>query len=300
MRQQTARQWRAVFAVWCSKGTLDKPAPAAYRAPMASPTVSIATWNINSVRLRIDQVVRVLNEQQPDVLCLQEIKCQEHQFPGQALADLGYVHQAVHGQKGYHGVATVSRIPLRVLTRNDWQDNGEARHVGVELLGAGQGVVLENVYIPAGGDVADAAINPKFGQKLDFLERMTRWAEALDRPTLIVGDFNIAPLDSDVYDHKALLKVVSHTPIEVEALGRFRDAHGWADLGRQFIPAPQRNYSWWSYRSYWRQKDQGRRLDHMWASPDLAAQAVSHRFVEDTRRWDGPSDHIPLITEFTL
>lgn len=267
---------------------------------MASQTLSIATWNINSVRLRIDQVVRMLAEQAPDVLCLQEIKCQEHQFPAGTLAQLGYVHQAVHGQKGYHGVATVSRIPLRELSRNDWQDNGEARHVGVELLEAGKGMVLENVYIPAGGDIPDREANPKFGQKLDFIERMTRWAETLGRPTLIVGDFNVAPLECDVYHHKALLKVVSHTPIEVETLDRFRQAHDWVDIGRRFIPAPQRSYSWWSYRSYWRQKDQGRRLDHMWASPALAAQAVGHRFVEETRRWESPSDHVPLITEFAL
>ena len=266
----------------------------------AKAMVSIATWNINSVRLRIDQVERFLSEQAPDVLCLQEIKCAESLFPHEMFERLGYVHRAVHGQKGYHGVATVSRLPLREVSRHDWQDNGEARHVGVELQGAGQGIVLENVYIPAGGDIPDREANPKFGQKLDFLERMTRWADKLDRPTLIVGDFNIAPLDCDVYDHKALLKVVSHTPIEVEALQRFRDAHGWADLGRKHIPAPERNYSWWSYRSYWRQKDQGRRLDHMWASPDLAAQSVGHRFVEETRRWEQPSDHIPLITEFAL
>ena len=262
--------------------------------------LSIASWNINSVRLRIDQVARFLEQEAPDVLCLQEIKCREEQFPAKALADLGYVHQAVHGQKGYHGVATVSRIPFTDITRNDWQDNGEARHVGVQLQGSGKGLVLENVYIPAGGDIPDREANPKFGQKLDFLERMTRWAEALDRPTLIVGDFNVAPLECDVYDHKALLKVVSHTPIEVETLGRFRDAHGWADLGRTFIPAPQRNYSWWSYRSYWRQKDQGRRLDHMWASPELAAQAKGYRFVEETRRWDQPSDHVPIVTELDL
>jgi exodeoxyribonuclease-3 len=262
--------------------------------------VTIASWNINSVRLRLAQVERFLSQAAPDVLCLQEIKCQAHQFPAGALAELGYVHQAVHGQKGYHGVATVSRIPFRELSRHDWQDNGEARHLGVELLGPAKGLVLENVYVPAGGDVPDRQVNPKFGQKLDFIERMTRWAETLDRPTLIVGDFNVAPLECDVYDHKALLKVVSHTPVECEALGRFKASHAWVDLGRHFIPAPQRNYSWWSYRSYWRQKDQGRRLDHMWASPELAAQASSHRFVEETRRWEQPSDHVPLVTEFAL
>lgn len=262
--------------------------------------VSIATWNINSVRLRAEQVVRFLQEQGPDVLCLQEIKCAEHLFPHEVFEAAGYTHRVVHGQKGYHGVATVSRIPLREVSRHDWQDNGEARHVGVELLGPGQGVVLENVYIPAGGDTPDREQNAKFGQKLDFLERMARWADSLDRPTLIVGDFNIAPLDCDVYDHKALIKVVSHTPIEIEALYRFRDAHGWVDLGRKHIPAPERNWTWWSYRTYWQEKDRGRRLDHMWASPDLAAQTVSHRFVEETRRWDQPSDHVPLITEFAL
>lgn len=262
--------------------------------------ITIATWNINSVRLRADQVERFVAAHAPDVLCLQEIKCAEKAFPHAVFERLGYVHRAVHGQKGYHGVATVSRVPFREMGRHDWQDNGEARHVGVELLGPGQGLLLENVYIPAGGDVPDREVNPKFGQKLDFLERMTRWADGLDRPTVIVGDFNIAPLDCDVYDHKALLKVVSHTPVEVAALGRFADAHGWVDLGRKHIPAPERNYSWWSYRAFWRDKDQGRRLDHMWASPQVAAQSRHHRFVEDTRRWDSPSDHVPLLTGFDL
>jgi exodeoxyribonuclease-3 len=124
-------------------------------------------------------------------------------------------------------------------------------------VSAGSGVIVENVYVPAGGDVPDASTNPKFAQKLAFVGRMTRWAETLDRPTLIVGDFNIAPLECDVYDHKALLKVVSHTPIEVETLARFRDAHGWVDLGRAHIPAPERCYSWWSYRSWWRQRIRG-------------------------------------------
>lgn len=262
--------------------------------------VKIATWNINSVRLRLAQVERFLSEEAPDVLCLQEIKCQAHQFPAQALADHGYTHQAIHGQKGYHGVATVSRIPLRELGRHDWQDNGEARHVGVELLGPGNGLVLENVYIPAGGDVPDRAVNPKFAQKLDFIDRMTRWAERLDRATVIVGDFNVAPLECDVYDHKALLKVVSHTPIEVETLGRFQQSHGWVDIAREHIPAPERCYSWWSYRAYWRRKDQGRRLDHMWCSTELAAHVTTHRVIEQTREWEQPSDHVPLVTEFAF
>lgn len=186
-------------------------------------------------------IEKLLTEAAPDILCLQEIKCESHLFPAEALAAPGYTHQAVSGQKGYHGVATVSRVPIREVTRHDWQDNGEARHIGVEVLG--KNLLIENVYVPAGGDVPDRAVNPKFGQKLDFLGRMTKWADRLDRPTLIVGDFNIAPLESDVWSHKQLLKVVSHTPIEVETLGRFQDAHGWVDLGRQHVPAPARYYS---------------------------------------------------------
>ncbi|MDE1916268.1 MAG: exodeoxyribonuclease III [Sphingomonadales bacterium] len=261
--------------------------------------ITIATWNINSVRLRMPLVERFLTEHAPDVLCLQEIKTVEELFPHEAFEALGYTHRAVHGQKGYHGVATVSRLPLDEVNRHDWQANGEARHVGVRLRSSG--LVIENVYIPAGGDEPDRAINPKFGQKLDFLERMIGWAEAVNEPTLIVGDFNIAPLESDVWSHKALLKVVSHTPIEVETLERFRAAHGWVDLGRQLVPAPQRYYSWWSYRAKdWKANDRGRRLDHMWASASVAEKAVSHFVLEDARDWEKCSDHVPLITGFDL
>ncbi|MEM9501775.1 MAG: exodeoxyribonuclease III [Pseudomonadota bacterium] len=261
--------------------------------------ISIATWNINSVRLRLPIVKKLIAEQAPDVICLQEIKCENDKFPAKALAEMGYEYQAVCGQKGYHGVATVSRVPLKEVSRHDWQDNGEARHVGIELVG--KDVVVDNVYVPAGGDVPDRDKNAKFGQKLDFLGRMTRWAENVDRPTLIVGDFNIAPLESDVWSHKQLLKVVSHTPIEVETLGAFRDAHGWVDIGREHIAEPERYYSWWSYRSPdWKKNDRGRRLDHMWASQSLAKQASGHHVLEAARDWEKPSDHIPLITEFDI
>lgn len=266
---------------------------------MALGMISIATWNINSVRLRMPLVARFLAQHQPDILCLQEIKTVAELFPAQAFADLGYTYQAVHGQKGYHGVATVSRLPFAETTRQDWQANGEARHIGVEL--ADSGLRIENVYIPAGGDEPDREINPKFGQKLDFLARMTDWASQLDHPTLIMGDFNIAPLESDVWSHKALLKVVSHTPIEVETLARFQAAHGWVDIGRQLQPAPARYYSWWSYRAKdWRASDKGRRLDHIWGSPEIAAKAQAHRVIEDTRDWEQCSDHVPLITDFAL
>ncbi len=260
--------------------------------------IKIASWNINSVRARLDIVTRFLSEEAPDILCLQETKVTDDVFPGGMFRQMGYNHHILHGQPMHHGVAIVSRIPIREDDRLDWQANGEARHVGVRL---DNGVRLENVYVPAGGDVPAREANPKFGQKLDFIERMIGWAGKLDKPTILTGDFNIAPLESDVWSHKQLVDVVSHTPVEVDLLGRLQAAHDWVDIGRKFFPAPERLYTWWSYRARdWQASDRGRRLDHMWVSPELAEKAVSHKVVEACRNWARPSDHAPLITEFAF
>ena len=257
--------------------------------------MKIVSWNINSVRFRIDIVTRFLNEVRPDVLCLQETKVIDQDFPAAVFRDLGYDHIILHGQRMHHGVAVIARVPVTEDDRLDWQANREARHVGVRLA---NGVRLENVYVPAGGDIPDRDLNPKFGQKLDFVERMTRWSETLAGPTILVGDLNIAPLPSDVWSHKALLKVVSHTPVEVEALERLQASNDWVDLGRHFHPAPARLHTWWSYRSPdFTKNDRGRRLDHMWATGDVAAKAVSHIVFEDCRSWLKPSDHVPIMTE---
>jgi exodeoxyribonuclease III len=258
--------------------------------------MKIASWNINSVRARIDIVERFLREMAPDILCLQETKVENHIYPAKAFRDLGYDHLILNGQKMHHGVAIISKVPLIEDRKYDWQDNGEARHIGARLP---NGVLLENVYIPAGGDIPDREVNPKFGQKLDFLGRMTDWSGSLKEPTIITGDFNIAPLETDVWGHKELLKVVSHTPIEVETLARFQASHDWVDLGRRFIPEPEKLYTWWSYRSPdWESSDRGRRLDHMWASPAIADKAVSHVVHKPCRNWGKPSDHIPIVTDF--
>ena len=263
-----------------------------------SSSLKISSWNINSVRARAGIVEKFLVEEAPDILCLQETKVRDTEFPHELFRRLGYRHPFICGQPMHHGVAIISRVPLREDHRHDWQDNGEARHIGVLLE---NGIRLENVYVPAGGDIPDRAQNLKFGQKLDFVERMTRWSETLDRPTIIVGDFNIAPLECDVWSHKQLLNVVSHTPVEVEALDRLQQSNSWVDLGRRFVPAPERLFTWWSYRSPdWTKNDRGRRLDHMWATRDVAAMAVRHLVYEPCRNWTRPSDHVPLMTEFTL
>ena len=261
-------------------------------------SLRIATWNINSVRARADIVEQFLRDHQPDVLCLQETKVANDIFPHGLFEQLGYTHRILNGQRMHHGVATISRVPLEGAWRYDWQDNGEARHIGVRLP---NGVLLENVYVPAGGDVPDREVNPKFGQKMDFMERMTRWSEGLKEPAVIVGDFNVAPLDCDVWNHNALLDVVSHTPMEVDALNRLQQSHDWVDLGRHFNPAPEKFFTWWSYRNIdWRLSDRGRRLDHIWASPSVAKQATAFEAIRDARDWGKPSDHIPQIVTLDL
>ena len=263
-----------------------------------SATLRIASWNINSVRARAEIVGQFLDQEQPDVLCLQETKVVDDAFPHELFESRGYTHRLLNGQRMHHGVAMISRLPLGPPARHDWQDNGEARHIGAMLP---CGIQLENVYVPGGGDVPDRELNPKFGQKLDFLGRMTRWSEALRTPTILVGDLNIAPLECDVWSHKALLDVVSHTPIEVETLARLQASHGWVDLGRCFHPGPKRLFTWWSYRAKdWLSSDRGRRLDHMWASPEVAALATDHHVHEPCRGWTRPSDHVPLVSEFRV
>jgi exodeoxyribonuclease-3 len=266
--------------------------------PIMARNLKIASWNINSVRARTHIVEKFLREEAPDILCLQETKVIDADFPGGPFQRLGYAHQIICGQPMHHGVAILSRLPIREDHRHDWQANGEARHVGVRLE---CGIRLENVYVPAGGDIPDRTLNPKFGQKLDFIGRMTLWSETCREPTIIVGDFNVAPLECDVWSHKQLLNVVSHTPIEVEALTRLQQSNDWVDLGRHFHPAPGRLHTWWSYRSPdWTRNDRGRRLDHMWATADVAGLAVGHAVHEPCRNWERPSDHVPLVTEFAM
>jgi exodeoxyribonuclease-3 len=272
-------------------------------AAQASPkrrgmTLRIATWNINSVRFRMDIVEKFLRDHAPDILCLQETKVIDGDFPHSLFETLGYRHRLLNGQKMHHGVATLSRVPLTEERRLDWQDNGEARHIGARL---DNGVLIENVYVPAGGDIPDPVANPKFDQKLKFIQRMTHWSASLRDPAVIVGDFNVAPLECDVWSHKALIDVVSHTPVEVAALADLQAAHGWIDLGRQFIAPPERLFTWWSYRAAdWRASDRGRRLDHIWASPEVAAKATRFEVIEDARDWGKPSDHIPQIVTLEL
>ena len=268
---------------------------------MAQDICKIATWNINSVRLRMPIVARYLQEHRPDVLCLQETKCRDSEFPYSAFRELGYEHIEIHGQKGYHGVAIASRRPLSNSRRRDFCAKGDARHICVSLKVGARDIELHNFYVPAGGDEPDPQINPKFAHKLAFFDELSEWAKLEKthaRDSILVGDINVAPLETDVWSHKALLKVVSHTPIEVERFETAMRAGMWVDAMRKFVPAEQRLYTWWSYRSPdWERADKGRRLDHIWVSPSLADSIAGLQILKDARGWDRPSDHVPVSIE---
>jgi exodeoxyribonuclease-3 len=268
----------------------------------ASPAaLTISSWNINSVRLRIDLVARHVGEAKPDVLCLQEIKCRDGEFPTAAFVAMGLPHLHVRGQKGWHGVAIASRHPLEPIPEPLFCRHGEARVAAVRVAG----IEVHNLYVPAGGDEPDVAINPKFDHKLDFLTRMEEGyaARAGKGPLVVTGDLNVAPGEHDVWSHKALLKVVSHTPEETTRLDRIRDRGGFVDLARVGRSAEEKLYSWWSYRSPdWTKNERGRRLDHIWASAALAARLKPNSFAihRAARAWERPSDHVPVQATFAL
>lgn len=265
--------------------------------------LSIATWNINSVRLRLPIVERFLREHQPDILCLQETKCPDEFFPTEAFAALGYGHVEISGQKGYHGVATIARRPIELVDRRRFCDNPDCRHISVRFGSGRRQVTLHNFYVPAGGDEPDPEINPKFRHKLDFVAEMNSVPAAFDEASasILVGDLNIAPLEHDVWSHKQLLKVVSHTPVETTSFEAMRKAGGWVDLLRLNVAPETKIYTWWSYRAAdWDQADRGRRLDHIWSSENLAPHLSRIEILREARGWDRPSDHVPVIAHFDM
>jgi len=216
-------------------------------------SLTVATWNINSVRLRIGNVERFLKLRKPDVLCLQETKCPDEFFPHQPFEALGYKHRLIQGMKAYNGVAILSKVPFTAMNVHHRCGKEDCRHIEAAL--------------DVGGD-----------------------------PILLV-----APLEHDVWNHKQLLKIVSHTPVEVDLFGKMMASLDWIDVPRRFVPADKKLYSWWSYRNNdWRASNRGRRLDHILVTPALGDAIRSYRIDSDLRDWDLPSDHVPVLATFDV
>ncbi|HPD82220.1 MAG: exodeoxyribonuclease III [Alphaproteobacteria bacterium] len=274
--------------------------------------MKIVTWNINSVRLRAPIVVRLMREENPDIICLQETKTPDEFFPRETFEQEGYKHIHIHGMKSYNGVCILSRVPFKRTDIHHRVGKEDCRHISVTLDLRGRSaparlrqneIDLHNLYIPAGGDEPDRKINEKFGHKLDFVDEMTKWFPKIYMPTkpvITLGDFNIAPLEHDVWSSKQLQKVVSHTPIEREKLDKMYKALDWQDAIRHFVPDEEKCYSWWSYRNRdWKKSNRGRRLDHIWVTKPLKEHLKSHKILTSYRDLDKPSDHVPVMIELS-
>jgi exodeoxyribonuclease-3 len=217
---------------------------------------------------------------------------------------MGLPHIKIAGQKGWHGVAIASRLPIEPGPALEVCREGHARCVSAVVAG----VEIQNFYIPAGGDEPDRQANAKFDHKLDFYERLTALMAARDSkaPLVVTGDLNVAPGEFDVWNHKYMSKVVSHTPAEVEAFARLMGSLDFIDIVREAIPEPEKLASWWSYRAAdFRASARGLRLDHLLLSPGLREAAFrqgapSARVHDDVREWERPSDHAPVSVDLML
>ncbi len=259
--------------------------------------LTIATWNINSIRLRMPIVEQFLKAHQPDILCLQETKCPNDLFPHAPLEALGYRHIAYPRPEGL----SRGRDPFTPAHRGN---RGTARLLQHRRQPSPLGDLhrRRQAYSPAqllcacGGDEPDRTINPKFGHKLDFLEEMKLLNADADAgiSSILVGDLNIAPLEHDVWSHKQLLKIVSHTPVETEGMLAMMTGGNWVDLMRQHTPEPTKLYTWWSYRAQdWANRRPWPRLDHIWSSADLAPHLTDMQILREARGWERPRTTSP-------
>lgn len=259
----------------------------------------LITWNVNSIRIRLENLARLVKETRPDVVCLQETKVDDESFPFEEVREMGFTHIAVRGEKGYNGVAILSRRPFEAEHRISWWGRDDSRHLAVRLPDAFD---LHVFYVPSGGPTPDVETNEKFAHKLGFLGEMAQWArdERVDgRKLAIVGDLNVAPLETDVWNHQRIKRQVGHTPLECEHMAALREAGGFTDVGRHFVPPEEFLFTWWGYRhpqSF--AKNYGWRLDHVWVTPPLADHLKGHEVKSDTRAWPRPSDHVPVVVDF--
>lgn len=260
----------------------------------------LATWNVNSIRIRLDLLKKLVAAENPDIICLQEVKAKEEDFPFDEVRLMGYPHIALYGMPGYNGVAILSKTVLNSVEKLDWVGKTDARHIKALVF---DDIEINNIYIPAGGDIPDPIINLSFAHKLTFMDDIAEWyelhkTELSGRKMLLCGDFNVAPRENDVWSHKQMLKIISHTSVEVDRLNRMLKSLDFVDVLRELYPEPEKIYSWWSYRNpNWETNNKGRRLDHIWTTPNLKERIIGAHILKEARSWERPSDHVPVIIE---
>ncbi|MGD9637623.1 MAG: exodeoxyribonuclease III [Alphaproteobacteria bacterium] len=265
-------------------------------------SLNILTWNVNSIRVRIEQLEQVCSVLNPDVVCLQETKVKNYAFPYDKCKNMGFKHIAARGNSGYNGVAILSKYPFNEIQKVDFCGKDDSRHIAVQI----NDIIIHNFYVPAGGYEPNIETNDKFLHKLMFIEEMASFflrknqKQNLEK-TIILGDLNVAPLEYDVWNHEKMLQTVSHTPDEVSRFNTFLESGDFIDAIRHFIPETERVYTWWSYRSpKWSEVDKGRRLDHIIATPDMKPNLTNLKIFKDTRDFERPSDHVPVMLNIAL
>ncbi len=265
--------------------------------------LTIASWNINSLRKRLGQLERLSEETQADVICLQETKVPDDKFPTAEIAAMGYAHQAFAGYGGRNGVAILSRYPLRDICQHGHCERADARHISAVIDREGDPITAHSLYVPAGGQIPDIELNPKFAHKLKFIDAVAdhfAGAHGLRDAAFVAGDFNVAPLPADVWNHARMSRIVTHTPIEIAAIERVKRSLYFVDAVREIIAEDDPVFTWWSYRAAdWQAVNKGRRLDHIWVTPALRQRIAAVEVMVDVRHWTPPSDHVPVVVKLT-
>ncbi len=257
--------------------------------------MKIATWNVNSIRIRLDRVLDWLERERPEVLCLQELKLPTKKFPHEEIEAVGY-HAAVHGQRAYNGVAILSPVPPEGVVRGMGADDGDeqARIVSADV----SGIRVISAYFPNGQEVGTEA----YGYKLEWMGRLRRWIEETlspDRPVILAGDFNVAPRDSDVAVPEMWAgSVLCHDAARasLEDIRRW----GFTDVFEKHHPDGG-IYSWWDYQMLAFPRNNGLRIDHVYVTAPLAQRSSGARVDREARKKGAfeskPSDHAPVVVE---
>lgn len=260
--------------------------------------MKIATWNINGVRARIDSLTAWLKESQPDVVCLQEIKTVDEGFPSGALSDLGY-SAVVFGQKGFNGVALLSKYPIEDVRRGlpEDPDPNQSRYIEAVISVPGSALRVASIYLPNGNPIT----TEKFPYKLAWMQRLEAHARDLltqEEVLILAGDYNVIPEPVDAKRPQAWVNDALFQPESRAALRRLQ-ALGFTDGLRACEPGPG-VYTFWDYQAGAWQKDDGIRIDHLMLSPQAADRLRSAKVDRFTRAWEKPSDHVPVWGEFDL
>ncbi|MCL8384189.1 MULTISPECIES: exodeoxyribonuclease III [Xanthobacter] len=258
----------------------------------------IATWNVNSIRQRLDHAVRWLGETRPDVVCIQEIKCQTEAFPKEAFEALGY-NVSVHGQKGFNGVALLSRLPLEDVTHGLAGDDGDEQARFIEAVVSVKGGVVRVacIYLPNGNPPE----TEKYPYKLGFMERLSAFAAdrlKLEEPLVLAGDFNVIPEPRDAADPAAWTGDALFLPRTRQAFRSLLNL-GFTDALRATSDAG-RLFTFWDYQAGAWQRDNGIRIDHLLLSPQAADRLIATGVDKHVRAWEKPSDHVPVWADFSI